>query len=84
MTFQEYLRAKKIDPEKFEKQEPERFRVFGQEYRVMHPDSFTSRKLFLINKLRRAYHYEEVAKQAEEPAKKAGKPKIPVRRPKTE
>ncbi|MCU0449482.1 MAG: hypothetical protein MUC97_06490 [Bernardetiaceae bacterium] len=49
------MRKKKINPERFKADEPARFAEFGQLFDLMHPDSFTAQKLFLINQIRRRY-----------------------------
>lgn len=55
MTFEEYLIAKKIDAGRFQTAEPELFREWEAEFREMHPESFTARKRYKINPLRRKY-----------------------------
>lgn len=56
MTFSEYLIAKKIDAGRFKTAEPELFREWEEEFGHMHPESFTTRKRYKINPLRRKYH----------------------------
>lgn len=56
MTFEEYLIAKKIDAARFRAAEPELFREWEAEFALMHPESFTARKRYKINPLRRTYH----------------------------
>lgn len=55
MTFEEYLISKKIDGESFQKMEPALFASWNHEFAHLHPNSFTSQKLYLINPLRRKY-----------------------------
>lgn len=55
MTFDDYLRLKKIDPEQFLRNEPTRYAEWEKEYASMHPDSFTVQKKFLLNDTRRKY-----------------------------
>ena len=55
MTFQEYLRGKKINPDAFEKAEPARWLEWKSIFEQMHPNSFTLQKLNLINRIRRKY-----------------------------
>jgi hypothetical protein len=61
IDFEEYLQKKKIDPAMFKAAEPTRFAEFEQLFGQMHPDSFTAQKLFLINQLRRRYHWQPPA-----------------------
>lgn len=76
LSFEEYLINKKIDPQKFEQGEPQTFQSFKSLYEVVHPKSFTSQKLFLINKIRRKFHLEEASLAAPVPKKKKMKPVI--------
>lgn len=55
MTFDEYLSSKKIDPDSFQKMEPALFESWRKEFAHLHPTSFTSQKLYLINPVRRKY-----------------------------
>ena len=55
MDFEEYLNQKKIDGEAFSKGDPNRFDEFRFLFEQMHPNSFTSQKLFLINEIRRKF-----------------------------
>ncbi len=55
MSFEDYLITKKIDEHKFRQQEPGRFREWKIEFEQLHPESFTTRKKFLINEVRRKY-----------------------------
>ncbi|MFY0607257.1 MAG: hypothetical protein JXR10_11105 [Cyclobacteriaceae bacterium] len=66
MNLRDYLKQKKIDPDQLKNSEPELYRGFAIEFSQMHPDSFTSRKLFLINKLRRKYKFT-ASEEAEKP-----------------
>ncbi len=68
MNFREYLISKKIDPERFKKEDTETYRSFNMAFSQMHPESFTAQKLFLINKIRRKYLLEKI------PEEKAAKP----------
>ncbi|MCD8538688.1 MAG: hypothetical protein LRY55_02220 [Leadbetterella sp.] len=56
MIFSEYLVAKKIDAGRFKTAESELFREWEEEFVQMHPESFTVRKRYKINPLRRKYH----------------------------
>lgn len=59
MKFDEYLTGKKIDSKKYKQAEPVQYEEFKVIFDQMHPESFTQQKLFLINKIRRAYKLEE-------------------------
>ena len=74
--FEAYLISKKIDPVEFKEKEPERWNEFEQIFEQVHPESFTAQKLFLINKLRRRYHYQPPEEQKAEQKKTAVKPKM--------
>lgn len=76
MNFRNYLIGKKIDPAKFKSAEPETYRSFGVLFSQMHPDSFTSQKLFLINKIRRKYLLEKAPEETVIEKPKQVKPKI--------
>jgi hypothetical protein len=54
--FIEFLKKKKIDPERFRAAEPARFEEFQTLFAQVHPNSFTAQKLYLINQVRRQYH----------------------------
>jgi hypothetical protein len=56
MTFSEYLISKKIDEAKFKNAEIDMYAAWQKEFEFTHPESFTSQKRFLINKIRRLYH----------------------------
>lgn len=87
MTFEEYLAGKKIDSKAFALGEKAQWEAWRAEFAEMHPNSFTSQKLFLINKIRRRFPLPEavVAESSAEAAKpqtaSPAKPK-PVMRPK--
>lgn len=76
MNLRTYLITKKIDPDQMKKGDPERYQEFNRLFSQIHPDSFTSQKLFLLNKLRRKYKLtaEQGEKVIEKP--KSIKPKI--------
>ena len=82
MNFIEYLKSKKIDPEKFKLAQQDQFVEWLELYNQLHPNSFTQQKLFLINNLRRKYTYEESKEQEQRPTTKMVKPKIKLK-PKT-
>ncbi len=56
MEFEAYLIDKKIDPEAFRSSEPEKWESFKSLFEIVHPNSFTVQKKFLLNDLRRLYH----------------------------
>lgn len=70
MNIRAYLITKKIDPDLFKTNEPDRYKQFNSLFSQMHPNSFTAQKLFLINKLRNRYYLkkepeEQVTKQVQ-------------------
>ncbi|MDW7695696.1 hypothetical protein R9C00_26085 [Flammeovirgaceae bacterium SG7u.111] len=82
----EYLKKKKIDPELFKKAEPVQWNKFEEVFSQVHPDSFTAQKLFLINKIRRAYPLQaEEETEVKVPMKKKPRPVMRARpKPKTD
>ena len=79
MEWETYLAQKKIDAEAYRKGDPVQYEDFRELFSRMHPNSFTSQKLFLINGIRRTYPLVE-----EEPVKpKAKAAARPVFKPKT-
>jgi len=74
LTFTAYLKSKKIDTKSFFNAEKETFEKWKKEFDLMHPNSFTQQKLFLINKVRRNHPLQEVPEQLEK--------KKPMMRPK--
>lgn len=82
MTFEEYLVSKKIEASAFKQQQPAEYEGWQQEFAQLHPNSFTAQKLFLINKIRRAFPLKEVEAAPAPPASApVAKPK-PIMRPK--
>lgn len=65
MSFSDYLTKKKIDQQAFVKGEASRFEELKMLFDQVHPNSFTAQKLFLINKIRRAYPLKEEAVEKE-------------------
>jgi len=55
LSFVDYLTRKKIDADLFQQAEPVRYAEWEREFIVMHPDSFTVQKKFLLNDTRRKY-----------------------------
>ena len=74
--FKEYLLNKKIDWKSFEENEADRFSEFSVQFFQMHPDSFTSQKLYLINQIRRRYPVDFSITEETPKIKKQVKPKI--------
>lgn len=66
MTFEEYLTSKKIDSGIFQQNEPALWELWKQEFEQMHPNSFTTQKLYLINPLRRKYPGKVLPKETAE------------------
>lgn len=89
MEFEDYLKSKKIDPEKFKNGNENQYVEFKKLFESIHPNSFTQQKLFLINKIRRTYHYDEIASvvssrsgvvgDANKELESSSKPKIQVK-----
>ena len=65
MDFKTYLEQKKIDPVLFKKKEEDLFKQWMSEFNQMNEKSFTARKLFKINNIRRKYKFKTVEKRAE-------------------
>ena len=80
MTFIEYLASKKIDPDSMRMGEPGLWEKWKIEFEQMNPNSFSSRKLYQINSLRRKYRLKEEA-PSKPASTTAAKPR-PVIRPK--
>lgn len=55
MDFVSYLAGKKIDAVGFRAAEPEMYREWELEFSQMHPESFTARKKYFLNPIRRKY-----------------------------
>jgi hypothetical protein len=60
-SFEEYLVQKKINGERFQAAEPARYEEWKALFAIIHPDSFTAQKKFLINDVRRRYHLNEAS-----------------------
>ncbi|MTI39975.1 hypothetical protein [Fulvivirga lutimaris] len=84
MSFEDYLKDKKIDSAAFKQGDIELWNDFKNQFEQMHPKSFTAQKLFLINEIRRKYilkiveeaEITEVKKPSRPVMKKVGKPVI--------
>ena len=79
MNFEEYLTTKKIDSKAFNQAEPSVWEAWKKEFEQMSPASFTSRKLYQINPIRRRFTLKAIA--VKPVASPTPKPK-PVIRPK--
>jgi hypothetical protein len=55
MEFLKYLENKKIDAAAFKAAEPQLFQEWETEFLEMHPESFTARKKYFLNPIRRKY-----------------------------
>jgi len=55
MSFEDYLKEKKIDSSSFKNNEPDRWREWNTIFVELSPASFTAQKLYLINPIRRKY-----------------------------
>ena len=74
MDFKQYLASKRINAQKFAAEKAVQYTAWEKAFEQMSPDSFTSQKKFLINKIRRAYWLEQVAEEVKEVKKVAAKP----------
>lgn len=81
MFFEEYLRKKKIDPERFRTSEKVLYARLEHIFLKVHPNSFTQQKLFLINGLRRSYRLQEAEVATEKNAGKVTTPKMKPAKP---
>jgi hypothetical protein len=59
VNFTDYLKSKKIDALAFQANESTLFEEWQKEFELMHPNSFSARKLNFINKIRRKYLLKE-------------------------
>jgi hypothetical protein len=62
VSFEEYLVSKNIDSTAFKGAEPVRWEAWNKEFAQIHPNSFTTRNLYLINQIRRKYPLQEPQK----------------------
>ena len=74
--FENYLKQKMIDPENFRNSETGLWEDYKSQYDQMHPESFTARNLFKINRIRRKYPYSPDAVSQKPAGTAAPKPKI--------
>lgn len=82
MDFEAYLVSKKIDSNAFKTAEPVVWNAWNAEFKVMHPNSFTAQKLYLINPVRRKYQLKQVPVQKESVEQAPSQtPKEPVNSP---
>lgn len=63
MNFDEYLADKKINSSAFKAAEIARWEEWQREFELIHPTSFTTQKLYLINTIRRKYPLTESQKK---------------------
>lgn len=76
--FEDFLRQKKIDPELFQAGDPVTWDEYQKLFYEVHPDSFTARKLYQINRIRRQFPFREKTINTS-PAEAAVKPRMPLR-----
>ena len=57
LTFTEYCNSKSINAIQFKRSDEILYNDLEVYFNQVHPDSFTAQKLFLINELRRRYHF---------------------------
>jgi hypothetical protein len=62
VNFDAYLESKKIDSSAFKAADPELWKSWEAEFSQMHPASFTTQKLYLINPIRRLHPLPFTAK----------------------
>ena len=74
--FDTYLNSKKIDVKQFKKGEASKYEEMKVMFAEIHPNSFTSQNLFLINPIRRKYHLKESKDKDNASPKKSMKPKF--------
>ena len=79
-TFDQYLSQKKIDAASFKKAEASLYDEMNMDFVEMHPNSFTSHYLFVINPLRRKYLLAEAEIEQKEKPKAAMTPKIVMKK----
>ncbi|MEM0938778.1 MAG: hypothetical protein AAGI25_03190 [Bacteroidota bacterium] len=84
MEFIEYLKSKKIDPEKYRNGYPEQYRAWETLFNEVHPNSFTQQKLFLLNKTRREFPFKETITEKKPSSKAVMRPKVKPFKPKME
>lgn len=76
MSLEEYLHQKKIDAAALKSAEPKRFEEWETVWKEVHPNSFTSQKLYLINRIRRKYPWTGPTGASATPAPARNKPVI--------
>lgn len=76
MDFVEYLTSKKIDSKAFQENDVASWNEWNQMFELLHPNSFTQQKLFLINEIRRKYPLQIADVTETAIQKSAVKPKI--------
>jgi hypothetical protein len=80
MTFEEYLKTKKIDSVAFKAAEPALWKQWQLLFEQVSEKSFTSQKLYQINPTRRKYQLKDSSPAQAQPAA-APKPGKPVIKP---
>jgi len=79
LSFEDFLKQKKIDSQSFRKVEQATWDEFKNIFEQVHPDSFTAQKLFLINQIRRKYPWSDKTAVESSAATGVVKPKIPFK-----
>jgi len=79
MTFEAYLASKKIDSEKFLQAEPASWLAWHEAFQLLHPNSFTAQKLYLINAVRRRYPLPVTEPASAEAKPAAARPVIKIK-----
>jgi len=74
MLFEEYCTSKKIDATLFKTNDIQLYTELEQLFSLVHPNSFTQQKLFLINNIRRKYQLPFVPKAEKAPKVETPKP----------
>lgn len=59
MTFEEYLKSKKIDQNLFQNSDSELCKLWENTFNQIHPLSFTEQNKFLVNKIRRKFPIQD-------------------------
>lgn len=83
--FETYCLSKKIDPDRFQKNEPKLYLDLQRVFEQVHPNSFTAQKLYLINDIRRRYtstlEVKPTAGSKPQPVAGSAKPKMGIPKP---
>jgi len=91
VNFEAYLISKKIDSDAFKQAEGNLWSLWQTEFEHLHPNSFTSQKLYLINPIRRKYPLkvgikppvEKISPSVLQPATRNAQPETLTSKPET-